>query len=227
MNTKDLKMTHMKVMVWGEAKSGKTTFAATFPRPYFFDMDVGMLSLAGQDIEYETYDGTSAGYQKFRKDLPKIAERDDIDTLVIDSLSTMHPMMMDAIQKMAGTYPGMPQIKEYGIQVVQMRKFLFELVRYPKHVVLIGHEQIFQDEITKEVFILPLMVGKKLPKQLGLWFDEFYHMEAMSAKGEVTYKLRTVKNRRYMCGSRIGGLQELEEPDFNVLIKKAKAGGKM
>jgi hypothetical protein len=226
-NTKDIKMTHLKVMIWGDAKSGKTTFASTFPRPFFFDLDIGMLTLAGKDIEYESYDGSSRGYEKFRKDLPLIAQRDDIDTIVIDSLSTLHPLMMDSIQKLQGTWPGIPQIKEYGVQVVQMRRFLFELVRYKKHVVLTGHEQIFQDELTKEVFILPLIVGKKMPKQLGLWFDEFYHMEAMSTKEGMDYKIRTRPSRKYNCGTRIGGMKELEEPTFENIMKIAKESGKM
>ena len=66
MNTKDIKLTHIKVLVWGEAKAGKSTFAATFPRPFFFDFDSGMLSLMGKDIEYETY-ASAEGYRKFRK----------------------------------------------------------------------------------------------------------------------------------------------------------------
>lgn len=225
-NTKDIKLTHLKVLVWGEAKSGKTTFAATFPHPYFFDLDGGMLTLAGRDIEYETYTGDK-GYRKFRLDLPKIAERDDIDTLVIDSLSSMHSFMMDEIQKLSGTWPGTPQIQEYGIQVVKIRKFLYELVSYNKHVVLIGHEQIWQDDVTKEVFILPLIVGKKLPNRLGNWFDEFYHMEAIPTKNGLEYKIRTRKSRKYTCGTRIGNLDELEEPDFKVIMRKAKEGGKV
>ena len=225
-NTKDIKLTHIKAMLYGDAKSGKTTFASTFPRPFFFDMDRGLLSLAGMDIEYESYT-ESSGYLKFRKDLPLVAKRDDIDTLVIDSLSTMHPLMMDSIQKLQGTWPGIPQIKEYGVQVVQMRRFLFELINYNKHVVLIGHEQIFQDELTKEVFILPLIVGKKMPRQLGLWFDEFYHMEAQSTKEGMSYKIRTKPSRKYNCGSRIGGMEEMEEPTFQNIMAKAKAGGKV
>ena len=226
-NTKDIKLTHLKVMIWGDAKSGKTTFASTFPRPFFFDMDMGLLTLASKDVEYESYDGSSKGYEKFRKDLPLVAKRDDIDTLVIDSLSTLHPLMMDSIQKLQGTWPGIPQIKEYGVQVVQMRRFLFELVRYNKHVVLIGHEQIFQDELTKEVFILPLIVGKKMPKQLGLWFDEFYHMEVVHTKDSSDYKIRTKASRKYNCGTRIGGMELLEEPTFQNIMAKAKVAGKI
>ena len=125
-NTKDIKLTHLKVLIWGEAFSGKTTFASTFPRPFFFDLDNKMTSLAGKDIEYETYTG-ERGYRKFRTDLPKIAERDDIDTLVVDSLSSMHSFMMDEIQELSGN-KGAPQIQEYGIQIVNIRKFLYELV---------------------------------------------------------------------------------------------------
>jgi len=225
-NTKDIKLTHLKVLVWGEAKSGKTMFASTFPRPFFFDLDNGMLTLAGKNIEYETYSGDK-GYRQFRLDLPKVAERDDIDTLVVDSLSSMHNFMMEEIQKLSGTYPGTPQIQEYGLQIVKIRKFLYELVDYKKHVVLIGHEQIWQDAVTKETFILPLVVGKTLPNRLGNWFDEFYHMEAVSTKTGVEYKLRTKKSHKYSCGSRLNCLDELEEPDFNVIMSKAKKGGKL
>ena len=226
-NTKDIKLTNLKVLVWGEAKSGKTMFAATFPRPFFFDLDNGMLTLAGRDIEYETYEGDK-GYRKFRIDLPKIAERDDIDTLVIDSLSTMQCFSMDEIMMLAeGTKSGLPEIKHYGIQIVKIRKFLYELVAYKKHVVLIGHEQIWQDDVTKETFILPLIVGKKLPSRLGNWFDEFYHMEAIPTKDGLEYKIRTKKSRKYTCGSRLNCLDELEEPDFNVIMEKAKKGGKV
>lgn len=227
MNTKDIKLTHLKVLVWGEAFSGKTTFAATFPRPFFFDLDNKMTSLAGRDIEYETYSG-ARGYRKFRTDLPKIAERDDIDTLVVDSLSSMHSFLLDEIMMMSeGTKSGLPEIKHYSLQIIQIRKFLYEFVKYKKHIVLTAHEQIFQDEVTKEVFILPLIVGRKMPNRLGNWFDEFYHMEVVNAKEGMEYKLRTRKSHKYTCGSCIGNLDELEEPDFKVIMAKAKKGGKI
>jgi hypothetical protein len=225
-NTKDIKLTNLKVLIWGEAKSGKTTFAATFPRPFFFDMDNGMLTLAGKDIEYETYDGDK-GYKKFRMDLPKIAERSDIDTLVIDSLSSMQNFQMEEIQKLSGTFPGTPQIQEYGLQIVRLRKFLYELVAYKKHVVLIGHEQVWQDEVTKETFILPLIIGKDLPNRLGNWFDEFYHIEAVPTKEGIVHKIRTKKSRKYSCGSRLNCLDELEEPSFQTIMKKSKEAGKV
>jgi len=224
-NTKDIKLTHIKVLVWGEAFAGKTVFASTFPRPFFFDLDGKMLSLAGKDIEYETYTGKE-GYRKFRIDLPKVAERDDIDTLVVDSFSSMQSFSMDEIQDLSGN-KGAPQIQEYGIQIVKLRKFLYELVAYKKHVVLTAHEQVWQDGVTKEVFILPLVVGAKLPNRLGNWFDEFYHMEAIPTKGGIEYKIRTKRSHKYTCGTCIGNLDELEEPDFNVIMEKAKKGGKV
>ena len=225
-NTKDIKLTHIKVLVWGEAFSGKTTFASTFPRPFFFDLDNKMASLAGKDIEYETYTGAK-GYRKFCTDLPKIAQRDDIDTLVVDGLSSMHSFLMDEIMLLSGGGNRPPQIQEYGIQIIRLKKFFYELVAYPKHIVLTAHEQIFQDEVTKEVFVLPLIVGAKLPQRLGNWFTEFYHMEAINTKEGLQHKIRTQKSKRYTCGSCIGNLDELEEPDFKVILEKAKKGGKM
>ena len=225
-NTKDLKVDKLKVMAWGDAKSWKTTFGSTFPRPFFFDLDNGMLTLAGRDVEYETYSGAD-GCKKFLDDFEKVAKRDDVDTLVVDSLSSLQEGMMEVIQKQNNSSGKAPQIQEYGLYMVYIRKFLYDLVDCDKHVVLTAHEQVFQDSVTQEVFVTPLIFGKAMPRRMGMWFDEFYHTEVEIVKGEAVYYIRTKPTRKYACGSRLGCLDKLEVPDFNVIIKKAKEANKI
>ena len=50
MNTKDISIEdlRLKVLVYGKSGTGKTTFACSFPKPYVFDFDNGMLSQRGK-----------------------------------------------------------------------------------------------------------------------------------------------------------------------------------
>ena len=38
--------------VYGKAGTGKTTLGATFPKPLFLDMNKGLLSIRGMDVDY-------------------------------------------------------------------------------------------------------------------------------------------------------------------------------
>lgn len=227
MKTNEITCEHIKILVWGDAKSGKTVFSGTAPTPYFFDLDNGMLSLMHHKpaLEFETYVGES-GYRRFKQDMNTVIKRDDIKTIVIDSLSSLQDLIMGDIQRVNGTSGNAPQIQEYGLFMVRMRKFLFDLVSVEKHVILTAHEQVFQDGVTQEVLITPLIYGKNLPRRMGLWFDEVYHTETeRDREGNIHYWLRTRPSRRHNCGSRLNCLDELEVPDFAVILKKVKKKG--
>ena len=227
MKTNEIDYKSIKILCWGDAKSGKTVFAGTTPKPYFFDLDKGMLSLANHKppIEFDTYLGEE-GYRRFKNDLNEVIKRDDIETVVIDSLSSLQDLIMGNIQRVNGTYGNAPQIQEYGLYMIRMRKFLFDFVAIPKYGILTAHEQIFQDGVTQEVFITPLVYGKNLPKRMGMFFDEVYHAETERDKdGKINYWLRTKPSRKHNCGSRLNCLDELEIPDFKVILEKVKRKG--
>ena len=72
------------------------------------------------------------------------------------------------------------------------------------HLVVIAHEQLIQDEITGEVLIQPLIVGKKLPEMLPLWFDECYRAQVGRDKdGKVVHQLLVRARTKYMARSRL------------------------
>jgi phage nucleotide-binding protein len=226
-NTKDLTFDTVKVLVWGPYMTGKTTFAGTAPKPFFFDLDKKMLPLAGKEIEYETFVGNNA-WNSLLKKLKEVSEREDIETIVIDSLSSLQDLLMGNIQRINNSLDRPPQIQEYGQFMVLMRQFLSDLTSIPKHIIVTAHEQMIQDETTQEIFITPLIYGKQFPGRIGMWFDEVYHMEVETTRdGKTTYKVRTHPYRKYKCGSNLQGLDALEEPDFQAILKKAKGYRKL
>ena len=91
---------------------------------------------------------------------------------------------------------------------------------------VVAHEQIVQDEITSEVWILPLIVGKKLPGQLALYFDEVYRSQVGKTKeGKPSYQMLTTADIRYTAKSRLNVLQPLEDGlTYQGIMGKVKGG---
>ena len=88
--TEDIKANKLKILVYGDSGSYKTRFAGTFPKPYFFDTDNGMLSLRDhKNIEYDTFiDGNlknpiAAGL--IEKKVSELQKECLYETIVVDS----------------------------------------------------------------------------------------------------------------------------------------------
>ena len=224
-NTKDLKISKLKIMLWGKPKSGKTFFFRTFPKPakaYMFDPN-GMLSLRGEDIEYEEYTGP-AGYRKFRRDLEKDMKAGTIRSIMIDSLSTLQQCMMKDVQEENQKATENYQIQEYMIYFSRLRSLAIDLVNYPVHLLFTAHEQILENKLTGDIAILPSLYGKDMPDEFPMFFDEVYHTEIKPHRNEPSeYFLRTQPTNLLMCGGRADKdnvLDNLEVPDFKAILEK-------
>lgn len=213
----------LKVLVYGGSGTGKTIFAGSFPKPYFFDFDNGMLSLQGKDIEYDTYiDDNPANPQAFRRFERKIEdfyrqgwENFPYETVVIDSITTLQETVMRSIQSVNRSMAKMPTLNEWGNLIDKLQDMLYKVTSLKTNVVVVAHEQILQDDLTSEVMVLPLITGKKLPDRLPLWFDEVYHTRVERGPDrKPSYEMMTVASRKYKAKSRLKCFKEIEK-DFS------------
>ena len=216
MNAKDIEVKKLKVLIYGKSGTGKTTFGSTFPKPYFFDFDNGMLSLKGKDIEYDTY----KEIQKAELKLKELELKCPYETIVVDSVSTMQEIMMkrqlELNRKMS------PTLHEWMMLVQGIKSLFSRLVAMPQHLVITAHEEIIRDEITGEILVQPLIVGK-LASSLPIYFDEVYRGEVRKDKsGKVIYQILTTATTKYSAKSRLGCLDTVEVPSFEAIIKKVK-----
>ena len=219
MNAKDISVDglKLKVLVYGKSGTGKTTFACSFPKPYIFDFDNGMLSQRGKDVEYDTF----TNWQAFEYKLQELEKKCGYETLVVDSVTTMQEYMMQNILLLNKRMT--PTLHEWGRLVDGLQSLFMRLTKMAHHIIFTAHEQLIQDEVTSEVMILPLIVGKKLPGQIPLWFDEVYRAQVMrGSDSKPQYKLLTTADIKYSAKSRLACLEPLEVQSYEAIMRKVK-----
>jgi len=207
-NTKEIKAEDMKlnVLIYGKSGTGKTTFACCFPRPYVFDFDKGMLSQRGRDVDFDTYTSYAAFEMKFKEFEMKCP----YDTVIIDSITTLEEYCMDKV--LAANRRQMPTMNEWNVLIADLKDLFMRATKMSKHLVVVAHEQIVQDELTGEIIIRPQIVGKKLPAQLPLWFDECYRAQVSRSKeGIPVYSILTASDMKYTAKSRLNCMNAVED----------------
>ena len=200
MNTKDINIESLKLntLVYGKSGTGKTPFACFYPKPYVFDFDKGMTSVRGKDVEYDTF----TSYPDFQIKFRELERKCEYDTLVIDSVTTMEEYCMDGL--LAANRRSMPTLNEWNGLISELKDLFMRATKMNTHLVVIAHEQMVQDDLTGEIQFRPQIVGKKLPAQLPLWFDEVYRSTVTRTKeGVPNYSILTVADTKYTAKSRI------------------------
>jgi hypothetical protein len=200
LNTKDINITNIKLntLIYGKSGSGKTPFASFYPNPYFFDFDKGMTSVRGKNVAYDTF----TSYADFEIRFRELEMKCPFETLVIDSVTTMEEYCMDKV--LQANRRAMPTMNEWNVLIADLKDLFMRATKMSNHLVVIAHEQMIQDEITGEVMVRPQIVGKKLPAQLPLWFDECYRTQVSRNKeGIPVYSILTVADLKYTAKSRI------------------------
>ena len=220
MNAKDINVEglKLKVLVYGKSGTGKTTFGCTFPNPYVFDFDNGMLSQRGKNVEYDVFDN----YGAFEAKLQALERECKYDTLVFDSVTTLQKYLMKHLLVLNRRKE--PTLHEWGRLIDGLSELFMRIGKLPVHVVVTAHEQLLQDELTSEILVLPLIVGKKMPAQMPLWFDEVYRAQVAKSKDGADYQLLTVADTRYTAKSRLACLSAVETPSFEAIMAKVRGG---
>ena len=96
-NAKDMDSSSIKLSatVYGKAGTGKTTLGATFPKPFFLDLNKGLLSIRGRNVDYvELYDST---WVEIQDTLDEAIKSQDHESIVIDSMGEVAEICMKHI----------------------------------------------------------------------------------------------------------------------------------
>lgn len=137
----------LRAVIYGESKVGKTTLAATWPRPLFIDTDGGLISVtykAGGAVPGSRYE--PEGYLDLEDLVRWVREHaDEHDTIVIDTADSLLSRLIYELtdeRSAHGKRPllmmQVPEQVEYLANQRQLDRLLFHLRQTGKHVVVLA-----------------------------------------------------------------------------------------
>jgi len=229
------------IIVIGASGSGKTTLASTaHGKQYWFCFEDGLTSLLGKpelytSMEYDTYlctsDAQTAGdswKRAFEKLTSLSKDLNGYDTIVIDSISSMTEVVLQAVQKNLRNFGKAPShglsnpYEPWTNLCIGCTNFVRGLLALPCNVVLIAHE-ISDKSDDGRMYWQIQGEGAKFPNWLPKSVDELWRMETTNVKGEEKYTLRTRGGRGFQAKSRmasIGNFKPEEVPNIADLVDR-------
>lgn len=224
----------LKILVYGESGSGKTSLAKTIGEPtLIISAEAGLLPLRGHkidviDITRDDDDKLipkelrmkklSQAYQHL---LTKEAQ-DKYKWVFIDSLSELSQNLLEALQlEFPERNQTLPMYGELNKRTRSLVKSFRDLPAF--NVVFTALSEVDKDETGVRV-IQPTMIGK-FANQLPALMDEvFYlHVEKNEETGDTKRVLVTQKNDRLIAKDRSGVLSKIEDANLSLITKKIRA----
>jgi len=219
-----LELDPMKIFSLGGYGTGKSVFASTFPTPGFvFDFDQRIKTYRGKDFDYCTVPMTGQGwveYEKHHRDVCKEAKEGKLETVIIDSVTSMtdtameRALMLDPKRSSEG---GPIWNVHYQIVKNLMEPKLHAVLSLPCNVIIIGHWNIKTDQKTGNIISIDPMLTGQLSVKVPGYFDEVYaHFTGMK-EGKERFYFRTVPMQMYKARSTVSGPNRLlpDEIDNN------------
>lgn len=159
---------HLKVMVFGPAGSGKTTFALTAPNAAVIDTERGTDMYAGRDgiAPFAVIrDNTLAGIESAIAFLK--TGKHSFETVILDSLTPVYDVLVGALEKKSKS--GEMSYREWGAVKRKMNALYNSLLDLPMHVIITAREAVEYETSGREL----RKVGAKpdADKSLSYVFD--------------------------------------------------------
>lgn len=179
----------LKVLLYGPAGAGKTTYAATFPDPVFLDLEGGLRSTTevkpvlrfppNPEDEIVSTGQVGEFYNICRRYSPREAP---FKTIVIDSLNELQVLVT---KKVLATYPQSRQMEDqltyqdYGKIGRDVLKIIAMFLKLPYHIVFTAVETPREYEGQA---VYPKFAGKMVWPELQRWVEQIGYVH--SIRGE-------------------------------------------
>ena len=139
------------IILYGDAASGKSTFASTFPGPYFIVPAISaneMKVLKGSGLENNivVFDTITEMYEQVQvlAETIKQGKLPDCHTIVFDNLTSAQTLAEQELrEKSTGDSPGW---KEWGEFSNLWKSMLYILHQLPVHIIWITHSQVKEEK---------------------------------------------------------------------------------
>ena len=206
------------LLLVGDQKTGKTRIAAGFPKPCFFDFDGNLTSIVNEQPELAdeisfvdpyTKDGAALKPAEVWKHaigtlLPQVAADPDIETVVIDSLSSIDPIAQEFVladqKKKLGVRKGGfddMQLTDYGKLGNLYGNLGGFLKNCGKTVVVTSHQKIKENEKTG-VWRYELNISGRWADNFGIFFSDVWGTNVKPGREGASYKILTTPSNKHI-----------------------------
>lgn len=217
----------LRLLLQGPSGSGKTTVASQFPNSYIIDVDVnlgGTLRFLKErnmtlPVGFDVLDKDESGadvpiamrYQRLAKLLIEAQTNDAVESIVIDSGTTLAPVFIAEVCRQQGK-ANIQSFKDgrqfWGFFAPLAQHFMATLSVMRKHVVLIVHEKTNKSETG--AIMLPYKVAwpGQVGENIGVFFTNVWRCECKQTPSgtHINYEwnIRTAPDQRFELKNTLG-----------------------
>jgi hypothetical protein len=212
----------MYVLVWGASGCGKTTLAATAPGTKAilqFDPQ-GTTSIANRN-DFTVLDLSGVTFRSAMMEFNKpdpfgikvfVKANSDIETIVIDSVTTLAFMALQYAVTIAGGNSNIdvPGKQGYGTRNNVMRRVVQSIMQIcselGKHLVIITHEGAADQDAAGNTIEVTMSLSRSLASDVALRFNECWHMRDTGNERHIYVRpfgvWRPMKSRLFIASSK-------------------------
>lgn len=213
-STSDVHTNGIKCLVYGQAGAGKTTLAATMPKPVIISAEGGLLSIQGSDIPYLEVNSMDDLKEAFT--WVSGEEGAQFDSVILDSLSEIAEVVL--IHEKEVNKDGRAAYGELAVQMTSLIRAFRDLPG--KNVLMTAKMEKAQDE-NGRILYAPSMPGAKVAQQLPYFFDLVLALRVeKDAEGVTQRALMCDSDGLWAAKDRSGKLEAWEAPDLGAVIRK-------
>lgn len=224
-NANNLKRsTNKAILIYGEPGSGKSTQFTTLPGrklAYVFDAS-GLDSLAGQDIDYETFypDPLTTGVitSKKRPSDPRARQSEkpvaynefedhligmlahqfkDHDVIGFLSITSMLIGIMDLVQSLDNRLDAPPEIQDYNVVGVTVGRLFRRVLSIPNKIFYLeAHSNMVQDDLTHRIYN-ELDIGKRQRREIPRLLTDILVAHCEQKDDKAVYSIQTLPSKEF------------------------------
>ena len=205
----------VKLLVYGQAGSGKTSLIKTLPNPIVLSAEGGLLSIQDADLPYlEITD--MASLKEAYEWITSSAEATGFQSIALDSISEIAEVVLN-YEKKTNKDPR----AAYGAMQEQMADIIRAFRDIPgKNVYMSAKLEKTQDEMGR-VLYAPSMPGNKTGQSLPYFFDLVLALRVeKDAEGATQRALMCDSDGLWLAKDRSGKLDAWESADLGEIISK-------
>jgi hypothetical protein len=213
-------------LIWGSSGCGKTTLAATAPgKKLWISFDHGGTDAIAYRDDIEVLDYATEPnkcVELFKEDDPLrltafLLQRDDIETIVFDSLTTFgDKALFHGVHKATQTQKGRsatiedPGYSGYGNKNTWTRLCVKNLLKCTgqanKHMIFIAHEDKPLMNSQGEILSISIMLGSALNEQIPIDFNEIWNLSDTGKERRIAVRncrfRKPVKSRMFITSGK-------------------------